>query len=62
MFNLSAYFPMGLLVLFIPVTFAAVLYYRRSRNNYHLALFLLNTLSYGILLSLFAYWSLYALS
>jgi hypothetical protein len=62
MFNLSAYFPVGLLTLFIPVTFVAVLYYRRSRNNYHLALFLLNTLGYGILLALFAYWSLYALS
>jgi hypothetical protein len=58
--NLSSYFPIGLLLLFIPVTFTAALYYRKSRNNYHLTLFLLNSLSYGILLALFAYWRLYA--
>jgi hypothetical protein len=39
-----------------------LLYYRKFRNNYHLALFLSNTLSYGILLSLFAYWTLYTTS
>jgi hypothetical protein len=62
LFNLSAYFPAGLLTLFIPVTFVAALYYRRSRNNYHLSLFILNTVSYALLLSLFAYWSLYTTS
>jgi hypothetical protein len=62
MFNLSAYFPVGLLALFIPVTVITALYYRRSGNKYHRFLLLLNTLSYGILLALFAYWSLYALS
>lgn len=62
LFNLSAYFPVGLLTLFIPVTFVAALYYRRSRNNYHLSLFILNTVSYALLLSLFAYWSLYTTS
>jgi hypothetical protein len=60
MLNLSSYFPIGLLLLFIPVAFTAALYYRKSRNNYHLTLFLLNSLSYGILLALFAYWRLYA--
>lgn len=59
MFNLSAYFPAGLLILFIPATFMSAWYYRKSRNNYHLSMLLLNTLSYGILLSLFAYWTLY---
>jgi hypothetical protein len=60
--NLSSYFPVGLLVLFIPVTFISVLYYRKSRNNYHLSLFILNTISYALLLSLFAYWTLYTTS
>jgi hypothetical protein len=58
--NLSSYFPIGLLLLFIPISLITVLYYRRSRSTYHLCLFLLDTLSYGILLSLFAYWDLYA--
>jgi hypothetical protein len=60
--NLSSYFPVGLLVLFIPVTFISVLYYRKSRNNYHLSLFILNTISYALLLFLFAYWTLYTTS
>ena len=60
--NLSSYFPVGLLVLFIPITFVSVLYYRQSRNNYHRSLLILNTVSYAILLSLFAYWGLYAAS
>jgi hypothetical protein len=60
--NLSSYFPVGLLLLFIPVTVFAALYYRKSRNNYQRSMLLLNMLSYGILLALFAYWGLYALS
>jgi hypothetical protein len=60
--NLSSYFPSALLLLFIPVTFITAFYYRNSRNSYHLPLFILNTLSYGILLSLFAYSSLYIAS
>lgn len=58
--NLSAYFPIGLLLVFLPVTFISAVYWRHSRNNYQLALVLLNTLSYGLLLCLFAYWRLYA--
>ena len=60
--NLSSYFPVGLLLLFIPVTVFAALYYRKSRDNYQRSMLLLNMLSYGILLALFAYWGLYALS
>lgn len=61
LFNLSAYFPAVLLLLFIPVTITSTLYYRKSRNNYHLSLFVSNTISYVLLLALFAYWGLYAI-
>jgi hypothetical protein len=60
--NLSSYFPVGLALLFIPATLFSALFFRKSRNNYHRGLILLNTLSYGILLSLFTYWGLYAIS
>jgi hypothetical protein len=60
--NLSSYFPVALLLLFIPVTSIAVLYLRQCRwNRYNLSLLILNTISYGVLLSLFGYWGLYAI-
>ena len=62
LFNLSSYFPVALLLLFIPVTIMAALHLRQCRwNKYYLSLLILNTISYTILLSLFGYWGLYAI-
>jgi hypothetical protein len=59
--NLSSYWPVAFLFLFIPVTGIAVLHLRQCRwNKYYLSLLILNTINYGILLSLFGYWGLYA--
>lgn len=65
-FNLSGWFPLILLLLFIPLTIWAIRYIRCSsspRSAWKLipaGLFGLNGLAYGILLCLFGYWGLYA--
>jgi len=59
-FNLSAWLPLTLLLLFIPLTIAATRYIRLSPNSKLIptALFSLNGLAYAILLCLFVYWRL----
>lgn len=61
-FNLSAWFPLILLLLFIPLTIWAMRYLRRDPSRWKgipAALFVLNGLAYAILLCLFGYWGLY---
>jgi hypothetical protein len=60
-FNLSAWLPLTLLLLFIPLTVAATRYIKRSPRNRKLILtplLGLNGLAYAILLCLFVYWRL----
>ncbi|NII29697.1 hypothetical protein HB364_31760 [Pseudoflavitalea sp. X16] len=58
--NLAAYFPNALLLLFIPIVVFAVRNIRqRPWNRFYLFLYLINVISYSILLVLFGYWELY---
>ena len=65
-FNLSAWFPLTLLLLFVPITIGIIGYTRRlpsrpfARKLLSAGLFGLNGLVYGVLLCLFGYWGFYA--
>ncbi|HTR28394.1 MAG TPA: hypothetical protein VMH27_03940 [Puia sp.] len=56
--NLSSWFPLALLILFIPIVIATIRYIRKKPNKFHLLLLSANALSYAILLGLLIYWDL----